>query len=180
MKFGMKKTFPKFKDTGYDDTLFDETCWQPGRSTINDKEMIANLEIRDKLVILLDFYGIPGGADDPMNGWALALMLAHHHVPGFPPKFRLPQKPAHRPPDRRVGFRDLLTYTELERARREGRSVRQAAHELAEKLRKEGKCDWEAIALENRYYKIRKRGTPTKGMIMAARKVEMSRSTSKS
>ena len=152
------------KKTSFKDTLYDETRWQP-ESTINDKEMVVIL--KGKVVTLLDSYGIPGGLDDPMNGWSLVLRLAHDLIPGFVPTYRRPRRPAHRPHDLSVGHRDVYTYVYLERARREGRFVRQAARELAEKLRKEGKCGWNGESLRQRYLQIRRSGVPTKGMLMA-------------
>ena len=174
----MKKKLFKFKDTGFDDTLFDETCWQPGSRTINDKEMVAILETMDKVVTLLDHYGIAGGLDSPMNGWSLALKLADDHVPGFAPKHRLPIMPAHRPPKLALGFRDLIIYLELSRAKREGKKVAQAARDLAERWQKEGKGDWSGEVLRARYYRICQDGVPTKGMVWAMHKMKKSRSTS--
>ena len=174
----MKKRISKAKRKPYIGILADSRLWPMGRTPIGKEK--DEFPLVGKMVALLDDYGIPGGLDDPENGWHLAFMLAQDHVPGFVPTHRPPPKPPHRPHDLAVGFRDVLIYVELERAKREGRELRQAARELAERWRKEGKCDWKAIALEKKYYKIRKSGTPTKGMIMAGRKVEMSRSTSKS
>ncbi len=174
----MKKRISKPKRKPYAGILADETLWPLGRTPIS--KVKDEFPIVGKMVALLDHYGIPGGLDDPEIGWHLAFMLAQDHVPGFAQTHRPPPNPPHRPHDLGVGFRDMLTYTELERARREGRPVRQAARELAERWRKEGKSDWSGESLRQRYYKIRKSGVPTKGMLMAARTVEMSRSTSKS
>ncbi len=178
----MKKRISKPKRKPYAGILADETLWPLGRTPIS--KVKDEFPIVGKMVALLDHYGIPGGLDDPDTGWLLAFMLAHDHVPGFaptqPPPPTPPPKPPHRPPNLAVGFRDVIIYAELSRAKREGRPVSQAARELSERWRKEGKCDWQGIALEKKYYKIRKSGVPTKGMLMAGRKVEMSRSTSKS
>ena len=141
---------------------------------------IGAVQIIGRMIGLLDHYNIPGGLGDPDAVRSLAFMLTRDHVLGFVPNRRPPKKPPHRPHDLAVGFRDFFIYVELERARCEGRFVRQAADELAKRWREEGKCDWGGEALRQRYLLIRRNGTP-KGMIMAARKIKkISRAMTKS
>ena len=137
-----------------------------------------------KMLSLLDYYDIPGGLDDLDAVWLLAFMLTRDHHEMWPPSPRIRKRPPHRPSDLDVGFRDLKIHTELYSARREGRSVRQAAEDLAERWKNEGKSNWSGESLRQRYYKIRRTirrgGAPLKGMILASIKEGKSRSTSKS
>ncbi len=163
----MKKKSPMGIRT---DTLLNPKDNQPG-----------GVQIVGRMIALLDHYGIRGGLGDRDTVWWLAFMLTRDHVVRLTPTHRPPKKRApHRPYDLAVGLRDLHTHIELNRARREGRSVRKAADELAKRWRKEGISNWSGNSLRQRYYKIRRRGGATKGMIMAAIKEEKSRSTSKS
>ena len=99
----------------------------------------------------------------------LALRLASDLVPMFTPTKHTPSKPSHRPYDPLVGGRDLIICLELFCAElEEGRSVRQAARELAERWHREGTCDWDWESLRSRYYRLRKTG-PTEGMKNAMR-----------
>ena len=120
------------------------------------------------MIALLDHYNIPVRFDNPDAAWMLAFMLTRDHVVRPAPTRRPPKKLPHRPYDLAVGLRDLYIYIKLERARHEGRKVRQAADELAKRWREEGKCDWSGEALRQRYLRIRRSGV-TKGMIMAAK-----------
>ncbi len=123
----------------YSGILADETFWPIGRLPVGmEKDVILGI-LGDKLVALLDHYGISGGPDKPGNGWLLAGKLAYDHVPGFAPKIRTPAKPPHRPHDLMVGGRDLVLCGELLLAELKGRSVRRASQELAERWSKEGK-----------------------------------------
>ena len=167
----MKKHDLRREQKPYSGILADETFWPIGRSPIGiEKDVILGI-FGDKLVALLDHYGISGGLDNPENGWLLALMLAGDHVPGFAPTYRTPAKPPHRPHDLWVGARDLCLCLELELAKLKGRSVRRASQELAERWRKEGKegkYNWDGETLRRRYMRLRKK-EPTEGMMDAAR-----------
>lgn len=134
-----------------------------------------------KMANLLDYYDIPGDLGDPDAVWLLAFMLTRdHHVKWWPPTHPPRKNPPHRPYDLVVGVRDLNICRELGNARNEGRSVRQAARDLAGKWQQKGYCHWKGISLEKRYYDIRRSGGATKGMIQAAKWLNKSRSALKS
>ncbi len=143
------------------------------------RDLDGAVPIVGKMLALLDYYDIPGGLDDPDAVWLLAFMLTRDHHVTWPPIPRIRKRPPHRPYDLDVGLRDLQIHTELYSARREGRFVRQAAEDLAERWKKEGKCNWSGESLRQRYYKIRgtirRGGAPPKGMILALIKEEKSR-----
>ncbi len=162
----MKKRSPK-------GILTDTIPWPKGRAPA------GSVQIFGRMIGLLDHYNIPGGLGDPDAVYLLAYMLTRDHCCKVASTRRPPKKPPHRPHDLAVGLRDLHTYEELERARREGRSVRQAADELAKRWNEEGRTDWSGVSLRQRYYKIRRSREPTKGMVLAAIKETKSRSTSK-
>ena len=86
----MKKHDLRRKQEPYSGILADETFWPIGRSPIGMEKDIVLGTFYDKLVALLDYYGISGGLDNDENGWLLALMLAGDHVPGFAPTYRTP------------------------------------------------------------------------------------------
>lgn len=153
----------------YTGVLLEETPSPFGRVPVGEERgVIMGLTLR-KLIALLDHYNIPGGLNDPENGWKLALCLADDHIPGFGMTYRPWPKPKHRPHDLLVGGRDLILCMELLRVELEGGSVRQASRELAERWRKEGKCDWKAESLRRRYMLLRDSGELTEGMKDAAR-----------
>ena len=148
--------------------------WPIGRNPVGKEKDVILGFMQDNLVALLDHYGIEGGFDVPHNGWLLAMRLAGDVIPGFDPELHLPPpKPAHRPHDSRVGARDLLLCLELANAELRGKSVREAANNLAKRWKKEGKCSWSGAALRSRYYRLlsdmRKTGKATTGMTEAAR-----------
>ena len=90
----MKKHAIRRPHKPYSGILADKTFWPIGRSPIGiEKDVILGI-IGDKLVALLDHYGISGGLDNPENGWLLALMLADERVPSFAPTYRTPAKPS--------------------------------------------------------------------------------------
>ncbi len=140
----------------------------------------GSVQIVGMMIALLDHYNIPVRFDNPDAAWMLAFMLTRDHVVRPAPTRRPPKKPPHRPHDLAVGLRDLHMYMELDRVRREGGFVRHAADKLAERWRKAGICDWSGDSLRQRYYKIRRSGGPTKGMIMATVQEAKSGSWSKS
>ena len=167
----MKKHVLGLKRKPYTGILADETFWPIGRRPIGIEKDVILGQFGDKLVALLDHYGIPGGLENPENGWKLALWLAGDHVPGFAPTYRIMPKPPHRPHDLIVGARDLCLCSALLLAELEGRSVRRASQELAERWRKEGKegkYNWDGETLRRRYMRLRKK-KPTEGMMDAAR-----------
>ncbi len=153
----------------YTGVLLEETPSPFGRAPLGAEwGVILGLRLR-KLIALLDHYNIPGGLNDSENGWTLALCLADDHIPGFGMTYRPRPKPKHRPHDLLVGGRDLILCMELLRVELEGGSVRQASRELAERWRREGKCNWKAESLRRRYMLLRKSGELTEGMKDAAR-----------
>ena len=165
----MKKYDPRYKDKPYSGILTEETFWPIERNPIGIEKDVTKRIFLDKLAALLDHYGISGGLDKPQNGWLLAFELACDLVPKFFPTPHAPPKPNHRPYDPHVGERDLILYLELSNAEHEeGRSVRQAARDLAEQWQKDGTCDWDWKTLRSRYYRLRKTG-PTEGMENAER-----------
>ena len=168
----MKKHDLRRKQRPYTGILADETFWPIGRLPVGiEKDVILRIW-NDKLVALLDHYGISGGLDKPGNGWSLAGRLAYDHVPGFAPTIRTPAKPPHRPHDLMVGARDLCLCDIMLLAELEGRSVRQASQELAERWRKEGKegkHNWNGETLRRRYMRLRDSEKLTEGMLDAAR-----------
>ena len=148
--------------------------WPAGRNPVGAEKKVILGFIEDNLIALLDYYGLEGGFDNPHNGWLLAMRLADDIIPGFAPEPPPPPpKPAHRPHDLRAGARDLLLCLELTNAKLRGKSVREAANNLAERWKKEGKCSWSGAALRSRYYRlssqIRKTGEAPTGMTEAAR-----------
>ena len=131
----MKKHVLRRKQKPYAGILADETFWPIGRNPIGkEKDIILGI-FGDKLVALLDHYGIHGGLDNPENGWKLALWLAGDHVPGFAPTYRTPPKPKHRPPELLVAARDLVLLLEgivaKARNRSESSIVNQAKRQRA-------------------------------------------------
>ncbi len=165
----MKKHALRRKQKPYSGILADKTFWPIGRRPIGiEKDVILGI-IGDKLVALLDHYGISGGLDNPENGWLLAAMLADDHVRDFRPTPCTPAKPPHRPHDPMVGARDLCLSSVLMLAELKGHSVRRASQELAERWSKEGKHNWNGETLRRRYMRLRDNGKPTEGMMYAAR-----------
>lgn len=153
----------------YTGVLLEETPSPFGGILVGkERDVLMGLTHR-KLIALLDHYNIPGGLNDPENGWKLALCLADDHIPSFGMTYRPWPKPKHRPHDLLVAGRDLILCLELLRVELEGGSVRQASRALAARWRAEGKCDWKAESLRRRYMLLRKSGELTEGMKDAAR-----------
>lgn len=144
----------KRKRKPYAGILADETPWAIGRNPIDEEKDVIQGLIVDKLVALLDHYGIPGGLENPENGWKLALMLADDHVPGFAPTHRPPAKPPHRPPNPFVGARHLVLLLEGKVARAEKRSEREAVRELGQRWREQGKIKSSDASLWREYQKV--------------------------
>ncbi len=153
----------------YTGVLLEETPSPFGGILVGKERDVLMGLTRRKLIALLDHYNIPGGLNDPENGWKLALCLADDHIPSFGMTYRPWPKPKHRPHDLLVGGRDLNLCLELLRVELEGGSVRQASIKLAARWRKEGKCTWKAESLRRRYMLLRKSGELTEGMKDAAR-----------
>ncbi len=153
----------------YTGVLLEETPSPFGGILVGAERDVLMGLTRRKLIALLDHYNIPGGLNDPENGWMLALCLADDHIPDFGMTYRPWPKPKHRPHDLLVGGRDLILCMDLLRVELKGGSVRQASIELAARWRKEGKCTWKAESLRRRYMLLRDSGELTEGMKDAAR-----------
>ncbi len=116
------------------------------------------------LELLLDHYGIPGGLDDPANGWRLALALAREH-PQHGPRFRVPffrrrsfKRSRGNPSNPEAAQRWWTAVVVIEAASEDGRSARGAARALAAIWRAQGVSTMTGNTLYRRYLRLRKEG----------------------
>ena len=110
----------------------------------------------DRLLALKEHYEVPDLSDGSLM--ILVLKLAQDHVPGF----QWEQLPKRTGPKLGNPYRDFIIFTELSRAKFEGKTISVRANYLAQSGRVKGLT---GKSIRQRYYTLKEKGTAGRQLV---------------